>query len=325
MTRGVTALATVMIPLAASVPGAVAAQAGSGSGHIAFSRYDEASGEPRIVVADTRGGHERVLSLPMPADDPVWSPTGRTILLFAFPPTGAARPAVVGADGSGFRVLRVPSLPADVDIRCTAWSPYGGRLLCQASRGPGGDPAMNGIYTIRSSDGGDVKRLTTNPYPPSGNFGGGDIPGGFSPDGRHFVFMRAKPGPDPEHPDAGQTGALYVGSTDRTAIRQLTQYGVPNSHDNGLAHWSPDGSRIIFAGADGELLTIRPSGGLTTRIQVDGYVFSPNWSPDGRRIVAGVYREQAGQEDVYTMRADGNQLTQLTDTTAFEDFPDWIR
>jgi Tol biopolymer transport system component len=319
MVRTVTALATLMVPLAVAGP----AHAGAVSGQIAFSRYDEVTGEPQIVVTDSRGRRERVLDLPVPADGPVWSPNGRTILLFAFPPSGGARPATVGANGSGLRVLPVPSLPADVDIRCTAWSPYGDRLLCQVSRAAGGDPALNGIYTLRSSDGEDVRRLTTNPYPPSGDFGGGDIPGGFSPDGRRFVFMRAKPGPDPTAPDVGQTGALYVGSTGGRSIRQLTPYGVPNSHDNGLSHWSPDGSRIVFAGADGELLLIRPNGGRSTRVPIDGYVFSPNWAPDGHAIVAGVFRQQSGQEDLYTMKSDGSHVTRLTDTTAFEDYPGW--
>jgi Tol biopolymer transport system component len=321
MMRVMTALVALVVPVGVAAP----AHAGADPGRIAFSRYDEASGLPQIVVTDPQGRHERVLSLPMPADDPVWSPTGRTILLFAFPPSGGARPATVARDGSGFRLLRVPSLPSDVDVRCTAWSPYAGRLLCQVSRGPGGDPALNGVYTMRATDGGNVKRLTQNPYPPSGDFGGGDIPGSFSPDGRYFVFLRVKPGPDPTTPDIGQTGALYVGRTDGTGIRQITPYGVANSHDNGLAHWSPDGSRIVFAGAEGELLLVRPTGGRITRVPVDGYVFSPDWSPDGRQFVAGVFRQETGQEDLYTVRTDGTQVSQVTDTPAFEDFPDWAR
>jgi len=55
-----------------------------------------------------------------------------------------------------------------------------------------GDPSLNGIYTIRAFDGGDLTRLTVSPYPPQGDFGGGDIPGDYSPDGSQFVFMRAK-------------------------------------------------------------------------------------------------------------------------------------
>jgi Tol biopolymer transport system component len=305
---------------------ALPASAGAGAdpGRIVFSRYDEATGEPRIVVTDSNGRHERLVNLPMAADGPVWSPSGRSMLLFAFPPTGGARPAIVAGDGSGFRLLTVPGLPSDVDIRCTAWSPDGRRLLCQVSRPAGGDPALNGIYTIRASDGGSVKRLTTNPYPPSGDFGGGDIPGGFSPDGSRFVFMRAKPGPDPTAPDQGQSGALYVGTSDGKHLRQLTEYGVPNSHDNGLAHWSPDGSRIVFAGEDGSLSLIRADGGRVTRINLgSGFAFSPNWSPEGKRLVVGLIRQRGQPEDLYTLKTDGTHLSRLTDTSAFEDFADW--
>ncbi|MGW6276977.1 TolB family protein [Kribbella sp. NPDC055071] len=305
---------------------AVPASAGAGvdQGRIVFSRYDEATGEPRIVVADLSGRHERLVSLPMVADDPVWSPSGRSMLVFAFPPTGGARPATVAGDGSGFRLLTVPALPSDADIRCTAWSPDGRRLLCQVSRPAGGDPALNGIYTIRASDGGSVQRLTTNPYPPSGDFGGGDIPGGFSPDGSRFVFMRAKPGPDPTVPDQGQTGALYVGTSDGKHLHQLTEYGVPNSHDNGLAHWSPDGSKIVFAGADGTLSVIRAHGGRVTRIPTGAaFAFSPNWSPDGKHLVVGLITQQGGPEDLYTLTTDGRHLSRVTNTAAFEDFADW--
>lgn len=161
-------------------------------------------------------------------------------------------------NGSDFRLHEIPALPPDVDVRYTAWSPSGTRLLCQASRFRG-DPSLNGVYTIRAADGGGLRRLTANPYPPSGNFGGGDIPGESSPDGRRFVFMRAKPGPEPT-PDIGQSGALFVENVDGSGLRQITPYGLANSHDNGLAHWSPDGHTILFAGENGSLLTIRPDG-----------------------------------------------------------------
>jgi hypothetical protein len=41
--------------------------------------------------------------------------------------------------------------------------------------------------------------------------------------------------------------------------------------------------------------------------------------------VAGVFRQETGQEDLYTVRTDGTQVSQVTDTPAFEDFPDWAR
>jgi Tol biopolymer transport system component len=46
------------------------------------------------------------------------------------------------------------------------------------------DPSRNGIYTIRSSDGGGLTRITSHP-------GGDDNPGDDSPDGKRMVFVRS--------------------------------------------------------------------------------------------------------------------------------------
>ena len=45
--------------------------------------------------------------------------------------------------------------------------------------------SANGIFLVDAADGGDPTRLTTN------DAGGHDIPGDFSPDGRHLTFQRA--------------------------------------------------------------------------------------------------------------------------------------
>lgn len=82
------------------------------------------------------------------------------------------------------------------------------------------------MYTIRAADGRGLRRLTFNPYPPRGDFGAGDIPGDFSPDGTRFVFMRAKPCAGPV-PDRNQTGALFVENTNGTDLRQLTPTAWP--------------------------------------------------------------------------------------------------
>jgi hypothetical protein len=84
------------------------------------------------------------------------------LLVMVFRPDAPVRPATVNADGSGFTVLAVPQLPPDIDMGCRVWSPDATRLLCQAIRF-GGDPSLNGIYTIRAADGGGLTRLTVNP------------------------------------------------------------------------------------------------------------------------------------------------------------------
>jgi hypothetical protein len=57
---------------------------------------------------------------------------------------------------------------------CIVWSPDGKRLACAGFGEP--DSSRNGIYTIRSSGGAGLTRMTSNP-------GGDDLPGDYSPQG----------------------------------------------------------------------------------------------------------------------------------------------
>jgi Tol biopolymer transport system component len=307
------------IPAGATTPGA--------NGQIAFTRYDPDTEESHIFMANPDGTHQRELPLPFPADNAIWSPDGSRILVTPFRPDASFRPATVNPDGSGFTLLEVPELPTDVDMGCKAWSPDRATLLCQAIRF-GGDTTLNGLYTIRAADGGGLTRLTTNPYPPSGDFGGGDIPGDYSPDGTQFVFTRVKPGGGPV-PDRNQSGALFVENADGTNLHQITPYGLAASHEERVAtHWSPDGSEILFAGARGTLFVVHPDGGGLRAIPLEtggshSIAFTPDWSPDGTRIIFSLVLQSTGQEDIYTARPDGTDIGQATDTPDFENFADW--
>jgi Tol biopolymer transport system component len=306
-------LVAATAPAQAKVPGS--------NGQIVFTRYDPAIDDTHVLTANPDGTHEHQL-LPDPAGLPYWSPDGSQIVLGLCCP---GRPAIINADGSGFKVLDVPGLPQDADMACRAWSPDGARLLCQVIRFEG-DTSLNGIYTIRSSDGGDLTRLTVSPYPPEGEFGGGDIPGDYSPDGSQFVFMRAKPGADPNA--RHQRGALFVENADGTGLHQITPYGLPNSHDNAAESWSPDGSAILFASEHGLLFIVHPDGTGVQRITLDtggGFSFasSPDWSPDGSRIVFSLFLDKTGREDIYTARSDGTDLVNVTNTPDFEDSANW--
>ena len=290
------------------------------NGQIAFTR-----GDSQIFVADPDGANEHELTLPYPGFIATWSPDAGRILVTVIQPDGFARPLTVDPDGSNPTLLVVPGAPSDMDIDCRAWSPDGMRLLCIGQIFEG-DHSTDGIYTIRASDGGGFTRLTTNPFPPTGDFGGGDLPGDFSPDGSRFVFMRAKPGADPNADH--QRGALFVENTDGTGLRQITPYGLANSHDDAVAHWSPDGATILFASDRGALFVVHPNGTGVRRIPLDtggGYSFAraPDWSPDGTRIVFSLLQGSAGQFDIYTAKLDGSDVQQVTATPDFEDSPDW--
>ena len=305
-------VASATAPVQAKQPGQ--------NGQIAFDR-----GDGQIFVADPDGSNEHEVALTYSGFGPVWSPDGGRLLVTVFTPDGVVRPLTVDPDGSSETLLIVPEAPANMDVDCRAWSPDGTQLLCIGQIFEG-DHSMDGIYTIRASDGGDFTRLTTNPFPPTGEFGGGDLPGDYSPDGTQFVFLRAKPGADPNA--RHQRGALFVENIDGTGLRQIVPYGLANSHDNAVARWSPDGSLILFASDHGSLFFVHPDGTGVRRIPLEtgggfSFAFAPGWSPDGTRIVFSLFLDTTGQVDIYTARSDGSDIVNVTDTSDFEDLADW--
>ena len=181
------------------------------------------------------------------------------------------------------------------------------------------DPSFTpGVFTMRSSDGGDITRLTTNPY------GGHDIPGDYSPDGSRLLFLRENPVMNHR---AGSF-ALFRVNEDGTGVTQLTPWGLAA----GGGRWSPDGSNIVFAGASnrpkGPVWVVQTNGTGLHKLFQDvrgGVAFQPTWSPAGDRIMFALARSpaQGGREDLYRYRGDGTGLSPVTDTPDFEESPDW--
>jgi Tol biopolymer transport system component len=175
-----------------------------------------------------------------------------------------------------------------------------------------GHPELNGIYSVRASDGGDLSLVSRNP------FGGYDAVPQVSPDGTSVVFLRNDPS---RHLPGQQAGALYVVGLDGAGLQRITPWGAARSSGS----WSPNGGWIAFAGRAQDLYLVHPDGSGLVRIPVDlgrRRPLQPRWSPDGTMLVFGL--QSSGQGDIYTVHADGSDLTQITDTpTIDERWPDW--
>src|SRR5262249_35792730 len=149
------------------------------NGQIAYDKPDPASsGDTFVFTANQDGHHEQQIA---PGCCPSWSPDGSQLAISASTPDGRITSAIVNADGSGYRVLPIDD--PTLNVGCAVWSPDGTR--CAGEGWDDSHPVRNGIYTLRTADGGDRVRVTSNPLG-----GGHDVPGDYSPDGKQLVFGR---------------------------------------------------------------------------------------------------------------------------------------
>ena len=231
-----------------------------------------------------------------------WSPDGSMLHVTASQYPGApGRPAVVRPDGSGFSIFDA-GIPADLNLGCGDWSPDGTHLVLE---GFGASASIGGIYTLDARDGSGLLRLTHGP----------DFVPQYAPDGSSIVFQRSAP-EGARDPDAS---ALFTVRVDGSDLRRITPWGTTMS----AGSWSPDG-RIVFAGGQGSLWTVRSDGSELEGIPIalPGTPFQPRWSPTGSAITLGV--RVRGQTDIYTVEADGSALTRITKTSSADEWwPDW--
>jgi Tol biopolymer transport system component len=299
--------------------GSLAASAGAGSpassasatpgqspasvpaGRIAFGRWDATVGGFVIFTVATNGSDLRMV-LPGGHEIPRWSPNGDRLAV-----TGGngvrVFETVVDADGSRPQILRLKD--ASLSLGCAAWSPDAARLACEGW--DDAKPERNGIYTVRSSDGGDLTRVTTSPD------GGHDIPGAYSPDGASIVFSRSR------QPEV-EPGEVWTVGVDGKVPHRIGagQFGVGVS-------LSPDGTSIL-ADANGVLRIIDVASGTETPIPIAGGAASGGrWSPDGLWIVFSLVPAGGDTAGISIARRDGTSVTAVTTPEAGhrEEFADW--
>jgi TolB protein len=295
----------------------VAAKPLGANGQIAFGRFDPELGAPVTYTVNPDGSGVRPLRQ---GEFPAWSPDASQIALFCCGDGMAAH--ILNLDTGVFREF--PPDPS-LEMHCGgSWSPDGQRLTCEAFGLT--DPSLNGVYTIRASDGGDLTRVTSNP-------GGDDIPGDYSPNGKRLVVGRF------DHPTDPAALGLYVVKVGDNRARQITPPGTLLSFVG--ADWSPHGNEIVFAqhvtpDARSSLWVVHADGGGLHEIHVQGQpscggsysdpdsigCFGPNWSPDGKKIVFARGTSAESDSNIYTVNPDGTDLTQLTHGGA-DSFPDW--
>jgi TolB protein len=222
-------------------------------------------------------------------------------------------------DANGKAERRITKPPRGVVDDQPDWSPNGSRLVFHRSGNP------YAIYTVKA-DGSGLTRLS-----PSCSTSGPGVEtqcedgegASFLPDGKRVVYTRATgtvrhfPSGDwIEHSDIVVRNVS--GANLQVLIRSRPYEGGYMS-----AHFSPDGSRIVYVRENSPLT--RPVGGHALfvaradgsgRRQITPWSLdagdNPDWSPNGRLIIFRSHESGSKQSQIYVVRPDGSGLRPLT-------------
>ena len=285
-----------------------AAKTEDGNDRIAFS--NNATGDYDVYTMRPDGSDLKNLTSSPSLDDyhVHVSPDGSRIV-FERAPTVASEADiwVINADGSGLR--QITDEPAN--DRHPSWHPDGERVVFMSDR-DGGD---FDLYVVNAADGYGLVQLTEAPAT--------EARPKYSPDGNKIAYTKKK--------DIGDFSgfSIHVMGDDGRKDRQIT----PDAMEAAGNDWSPDGNRIAFHDnycrtcPSSNIWVVKSNGKDLKQLTFDSggaYNQEPTWAPDSRRLAFEHGADPLSMTDIHVMTADGTGVTNVTHTTAVNDFlADW--
>ncbi len=292
--------AGLLVALGVSLP-AQAAFPGS-NGRLVFQLEAPAGDHTQTDIYTIRPGGSGLTRLTTTPNlnefGPAWNAAGTRIAFWRTrAPFGTGSIWVMDAHGHHQK-----QLTHGFDARDPAWNPAGTRIVFSRS-GRGN----SSLWTMRASDGGGLRRLTSGPAL--------DFEPAWSPDGTRVAFTRGF--------QQGDTGDIYVLNL---KSGQLTHVTRGPAYDHQVA-WAPSGKRLVFErdfSASSSIFAVNADGSHLTRLTRGPFFdVGPAFSPDGRYIAFGSDRGGVALDDLWAMKANGTSLHRVRHLPFSEGFPDW--
>lgn len=259
-----------------------------------YAFASDRAGAGDIFALDRAGEVVNLTNSPSAEWSPVWSPDGG---MLAFANHGSGDSDIWLLD-----VHNPDTIPTPRNLTNNAaweyhptWSPSGQSLAFVSERD--GDPEifvqhLEGDTAIQLTFNNELDRLPA-----------------WSPDGKYIAFAAVRNGVE----------KIYRVRPDGTDEQVIT----PGPLKGTSPAWSPDSQRLAFIGWDEEdlpgIYVIGPDvDNLNLIYQSRAWIGSLNWSADGQWLTFTSW--QAGNHEVYALKAAGGQPTRLTINEAWDDF-----
>jgi tricorn protease-like protein len=242
-----------------------------------------------------------------------------------YPPTGGYPPTrsehgvtlafdalgVTNPDGSGRQnvgTYRCAAPMSACGVYSFAWSADGTEIAYLAGHPPGLNvPTSLALYLV-DANGKNPRKLAS-----CGECAGlnADSSIAWSPDGSTIALTR----------QTGLSQDLWLVNVKTGALSRLTDCASGKACADASAEWSPGGQAIVFSrrvkGQVASIYTMRPNGTHLELIAAVAGAQDPQWSPDGREIA---FQANSG---IYTVNADGTEVTQITAAGGLAGEPAW--